>query len=83
VPPPSSPFFGTLISVVALVTLAVLMGLSRFLEWRGFSIWPASATVTGAVGTLEFPRFRTAWWILLSGLVLMATALVVTITLVG
>jgi hypothetical protein len=83
VPPPSSPVFGALLSVVARVTLAVLMGLSRFLEGRGFSIWPASATVTGAVGTLELPRFRTAWWILLAGLALMATALVVTIALVG
>jgi hypothetical protein len=83
VPPPSSPFFGAIMSVAALVTLAVLMGLNRMLEWRGFSTWPAAATVTGITGTLELPKFRTAWWILLAGLALVATALVVTITLVG
>lgn len=82
VPTPTSPYYGALASVAALVGLIVLLVLHWFLRRRNFTIWAAADKQSGSVA-LRLPTLRTAWWILLTTLSLMVAAIVLAESMLG
>ena len=84
IPSPSSPFFGAMMSVLALAGLAVLFVLHTVMRRMGFTVGPGSVMVAGESGeTLRLPRLRDSWWLLLIALVILVGSLAFTVSTLG
>jgi hypothetical protein len=84
IPSPSSPFFGAMMSVLALAGLVVLFVLHTVMHRLGFTVGSASVMVAGEPGeNLRLPRVRDSWWLLLIALVIMAGSLALTVSTLG
>lgn len=82
IPSPTNPYFGTMISLFALVGLLALYPLHYGLSRRGYTVWPGGEMERGD-GSLTLPAFRDSWWILLITLGVMVGALAWTIVRLG
>lgn len=74
IPHPTSPYFGAMISITAVMGTVVLVPLHLLLERRGFTVWPTSGAA-GGDGGLSLPRMRDSWWLLLATVATMVAAL--------
>ena len=84
VPAPTSPYYGALASLAALVGLIVLLVLHWFLRRRSFTVWAARPDdQQPGSAALRLPTLRTAWRILLTTLALMVAAIVVAGSMFG
>ncbi len=82
IPTLSSPYFGAMMSMLALTALVVFVPVHRLFARSGFDIWPAAATVQGEPPpTLRLPTLRTAWWMLVAAVLVMAASLAATVAL--
>jgi hypothetical protein len=70
IPYPTSPFFGAMISLGALMALAALLPLHWLLHSRGFTIW-SRPLASSAHPAVRLPTLRNSWWVLLATLVAM------------
>lgn len=76
IPYPTSPYYGAMASLAALVALLVLVVLHRILLNRGFTIWAtASSGHQGADATVSLPTLRNSWLLLLGTLVVAFAAI--------
>ena len=75
IPHPTSPFFGAMISLGALLVLLILLPLHWLLRSRGFTIWSTSGSPAGGEATIQLPTLRTSWWVLLATLTTMAAGI--------
>ncbi|MDH3398164.1 MAG: serine hydrolase, partial [Acidimicrobiia bacterium] len=72
IPDATSPYFWAMMSFMTLVGLVALLPLNSLLARRGFSIWPAAATVQSTESAvLRLPTLRDSWWMLLVALGIM------------
>jgi hypothetical protein len=76
IPHPTSPYFGAMISVIALVGLLVLLPLHLLMDRRGFTVWPSPAGGSGNAG-LSLPTMRNSWWLLLATLATMIATIAI------
>lgn len=84
IPSPSSPFFGAMMSVLALAGLAVLLVLHTVMRRLGFTVGSGSVLEAGEPGeTLRLPRLRDSWWLLLIALLVLAGSLAFTVSTLG
>ena len=83
VPSPSSPFFGVLISGMAIVALIVLTGFHRMLERFGYRLWPPVSVGAEASAGLRLPTLRDSRLLTLGALALFVVALAASIALFG
>lgn len=82
VPAPSSPFFGALLSVIALVAVLVLSGFDAIFDRLGYRLWPRhGASVTGA--GLRLPTLGDSKLMAVGAVVLFVGVLAASIALVG
>jgi CubicO group peptidase (beta-lactamase class C family) len=75
IPSLSSPFFGAMMSFVALFGLIVLVPLHLGLHRLGFNIWPDPTAVARDGAALHLPTIRNAWWVLLVAFAVMVVAI--------
>jgi hypothetical protein len=81
IPAPSSPFFGALLSAIALVAVVVLSGFDSLIDRLGYRLWPRGASVSGA--GLRLPTFHDAKLIAIGAVVLFVVVLALSIALFG
>ena len=82
IPHPTSPYFGGMISVMALVGLLVLLPLHLLMDRRGFTVWPSPAG-GGSDAGLSLPTMRNSWWLLLATLATMIAAIAIAVSWFG
>lgn len=72
VPPPTSPYFGAILSIVGLTSVVALGLLNLALRRRRFTVWPDPGMASEEV---RLPTLRDSWWIVLGVGTLAAGAL--------
>jgi hypothetical protein len=75
IPYPTSPYFGAMMSVMALLGAVVLFPLHLVLQRRGFTAWPAPPGGSGTTAEVRLPTLRDSWRLLLTTLVIMLAAI--------
>ncbi len=80
---PSSPFFGALLSAIAVVAVIVLSGFDSVIERLGYRLWPPSAPASGSATVLRLPTLGDSKLITLAAVVLFVVVLAVSIALFG
>ncbi|MFW2339582.1 MAG: DUF4396 domain-containing protein, partial [Acidimicrobiia bacterium] len=76
-PAPTSPFFWAMLSLAALVGIAVQWPLHHLIQRRGFTVWPG---VNDGV-SVRLPTLRDSWWMLLGAVGFLAATIATVVTL--
>lgn len=82
IPPPSSPFFGALLSLIALVAVVVLSGFDSALDRLGYRFWPLQSSSHTAAG-LRLPTLHDSKVMAVGSVVLFTVVLAASIALFG
>ena len=83
VPAPSSPFFGALLSVIAIVAVIVLSGFDSVVDRLGYRLWPRPSSTAGTAVGLRLPTLHDSKPIAFGALGLFVVVLAVSIALFG